>query len=334
MREPLGRIIGDDDDFFYWISNAWGCIAVLNAALESGLLDRLGEAPVGIDELAGALALPSDKLSRLIDFLAAHELVALDGDGRVRSCAATERMRHASAFIRNSKGSMMAGSQLYPGLRDGKTPFEVQFGQPVFDYFPQHPAEAERFGEFMAFMTRRIERFVFSQHAFAPFEVAVDVGGSHGGLLLRLLQEHPGRRGVLFDLPNVAESVREAVRTAPAGDRVEVVGGNFFEAVPEGDLYLVKMILHDWDDEACIAILRNIRRAMRPGGRIAIIEHVMPERPEPGEGLVMDLAMMVWSTGRERRLREFEALFAGAGLRLDRLTANPRGQSVIEAVEG
>jgi hypothetical protein len=126
--------------------------------------------------------------------------------------------------------------------------------------------------------------------------------------------------------------VADGIKAAPEGDRVEVVGGSFFEEVPKADLYLIKMILHDWDDAECVKILETIRKAIPLGGRIAVIDYLLPEVPTPTEGLSMDLAMMIWDTGQERKLSEFEALFAAAGFRLDRVSENPHGQSVIEAV--
>jgi hypothetical protein len=332
MKQTLGQLVRDPDAFFLSIAEGWAAIAVLNAALECGLLDRLDAEPVATADLALELGVPADKLSRLLNFLAAHQLVILDADGRVSQSEATPHLRDAASFIGNAKITNLAASRLSDGLRQGMPPFEVCFGQPVFEYFARHPEDAAQFGQFMAYMTAKVERFVFGQHRFEPFDLAVDVGGSHGGLLVRLLQEHSEASGVLFDLPHVAQTMRDTLRAGPAGDRIDIVSGNFFEQVPEGDLYLLKMILHDWDDDECRAILRSVRRAIRPGGRVAVIEHLLPERPEPGEALIMDLAMMVWDTGRERKLSEYEALFEAAGFRLDRVSQNPHGQSVIEAI--
>jgi hypothetical protein len=143
---------------------------------------------------------------------------------------------------------------------------------------------------------------------------------------------HPESRGVLFDLPEVTAMVADSVRAAAHGDRVEIVGGSFFESVPEADLYLLKMILHDWSDPECVKILESIRKAIRPGGRIAVIDHVKPETPRPHSANAMDIAMLVWDTGKERKRSEFEELFEASGFRLDRLTENANGPGVIEAV--
>ena len=114
--------------------------------------------------------------------------------------------------------------------------------------------------------------------------------------------------------------------------RVEVLGGSFFDGVPAADLYTLKQILHDWHDDECRQILHRIREAMHPGARVAVIDHVLADIPEPDESISTDIAMMVWDTGRERKLGDFAALFTSAGFRIDRLTANPNGHSVIEIV--
>lgn len=124
-----------------------------------------------------------------------------------------------------------------------------------------------------------------------------------------------------------------AVKSAEHGERVKFIGGDFFTSVPDGgDLYLLKMILHDWDDEECINILKSIRAAIAPGGRVTVIDYVLPEVPQPHPSNSMDLWMMIWATGRERKLSEFKLLFDAAGFSFDRVTKNPEGQSVIEAV--
>jgi hypothetical protein len=196
----------------------------------------------------------------------------------------------------------------------------------------EHSALAASFSGLMAHLSKLVETFLFTQHVFKPFAVAVDIGGNHGGLLLALLDQYPGTRGILFDLPEVTERMADAVRSAQHGERVELVGGDFFQAVPTADLYLLKMILHDWNDGECINILTNIRKSMNPGGRIAVIDCILPETPRPHYGNAMDMVMMVWTTGKERKLSEFKVLFAAAGLTLDRVTENPAGQSVLEAV--
>jgi SAM-dependent methyltransferase len=185
----------------------------------------------------------------------------------------------------------------------------------------------------MSLTTAMAEKVIFAQHSFAPFTLAVDVGGNHGTLLLRLLADHPDARGILFDMPAVVAQAANRLASDPAGSRVEAVGGSFFESVPAGgDLYVMKQILHDWDDAQCAAILANVRKVIAPGGRLAIIDRLLPETMRPHPAWNMDLYMMLWSTGRERKLSEFTALLDATGFKLDRVTENDNDPCVIEAV--
>jgi hypothetical protein len=153
-----------------------------------------------------------------------------------------------------------------------------------------------------------------------------------GDFLLGVLAEYPGAKGILFDLPETVTMARTAIAASPLAGRVEIVGGSFFEEVPSADLYTLKQILHDWHDEECEQILGNIRRAINSGGRLAVMDHILNDTPAPDEAQGTDVAMMVWDTGRERKLADFERLFAATGFAIDRVTRNPGGHSVIEAV--
>jgi hypothetical protein len=329
LYQTLGQTLSDPTEFFWWLNNALHSHLVLNAANRAGLFERLGDTPVSVDELSAGCGIPSDKLARLLYFLAAEEVVILLPDGSVKGTAASRKLPAMQAKLDNFIHGFEAGICLYEGLHNGRTPYEERFGKPVF---AEHPERAASFAGLMAHMSGMVEAFVFTQHAFKPFKMAADIGGNHGGLLLKLLDQYPGTRGILFDLPEVITMVTDSVSSTQHGGRVELVGGDFFQAVPAADLYLLKMILHDWSDAECVTLLQNIRRTMHPDGRIAVIDCVLPETPRPDFGNAMDMAMLIWTTGKERKLSEFKALFAAADLTLDRVTENPAGQSVVEAV--
>ena len=157
--------------------------------------------------------------------------------------------------------------------------------------------------------------------------LAVDVGGANGALLRLLQQANPALRGIVFDRPDVAAAVAVDI----AGDRTEVIGGDFFESVPAGDLYLLKFILHDWDDESCVKILSRCRSVFLVG-RIAIIDFLIGDRDDPGVMALMDLNMLAVAVGKERALAEFDALLAKAGLRRIAVQISDSPQSIIEAV--
>lgn len=332
LNQKLSEHFKTPDDMFAWASSAPIGLACMNMALESGLADTVLAAAAPLGALAAEIGVPEDKLRRIVTYLAAHDLLSLSEDGVVGPTPHTALMRDYAACLQISVMRTFAGSQLYAGLREGKTPYEVHFGQPVFEHLAANPELGAVFGDYMGFMTGRVLAFLHANHRFEPFDVAVDVGGSSGELLLSVLEHYPGTRGILFDRSNVLAQAEPRVRASALNDRVELVAGDFFDAVPPADLYLLKQILHDWDDAECARILATIRKAVVPGGRIAVIDHLLSDTPTPSEGLSTDIGMMIWSTGRERTRSEFETLFAESGFRLDRISENPNGHSVIEAV--
>lgn len=331
-KAAIGQFFDNPDDLFNWANNAALGLSLIKMANESGIAARLLTGPASVAELALAGELPADRLGRILDFLVAHELIAAGEDGLLRATRRTEMMHEAANFFRILDFSFPMGQQILPALRSGKTPFEVAFGQPVFPYFAVHPEEAADFGNFMGWMTRRIERFLFMHHPFQPFATVADIGGSGGDLLLAVLEQYPGTRGILFDLPEVVERARPVIAASPLAERVEIVGGSFFERVPVADLYLLKQILHDWHDDECRQILGQIRAVIAPEGRVAVIDHLLGDVPAPDESQGTDIAMMLWDTGRERKRHEMEAVLVSSGFRVDRVTANPAGHSVVEAV--
>jgi len=306
---------------------------VLLAIAQTRLLDFLDAGPVTAQEIAGQGDFDADKVFRILRFLAAQQVIDLGEGGRFHHSARSRLLQQHASGLRFLREAMGAAQGLSQCLKSDRSAFECNFGMPVFDYMAQHPEMARYFADLMKRTTAVMEAFVFARHRFEPFELAVDVGGSHGGLMMALLDRYPEARGVVFDLPHTAELAAGIMAQSSVADRIEARGGNFFEAVPAGgDLYLLKQILHDWNDDECIRILRSIRAAIRDRGRLALIEYLLPEAPEHHPGFVMDVHMMVLSTGRERTLSEYAALLGSAGFALDRVTENAKGLSVAEAI--
>jgi len=332
MNKTIAQLLDDDRDWFNWINGMWVSMTVLRFLYESKLLEQLGEAPVSFESLSAAMGIPVDKLERLAAYFAAQGVLDMPGDGTVAHNRHSRRLLEEMDTVGVCLHALGAGTPMHEALRQGRTPHQLRYGKPVFEYLAGDPETAKNFAGLMSLLTSLANRFVFSQHRFESFELAVDVGGNHGELLFALLQYYPQARGVLFDLPEVTHKVAESVRKSEYGGRIEIVGGDFFASVPAADLYLLKMILHDWSDEECVRILGSIRAAIRPQGRLAVIETLLPETPCPHPANNLDIAMMVWGTGHERKRSGFEALFAKSGFRLDRITENPDGPSVIEAV--
>lgn len=177
-----------------------------------------------------------------------------------------------------------------------------------------------------------IEPALLAAHAFAPFDMAVDVGGGQGSLLCGVLARHPDARGILFDLPEIADGPDSAWSASAEADRISPWGGDFFRSVPVADLYLLKDVLGEWTDAHCRVILRAIRSAIVPQGRVAIVDLVMPDDAGPHAGYPTDLTMMGVMGGRERSVTEYSELFRATGFRLERVTPLPSHLSVLEAV--
>ena len=173
-----------------------------------------------------------------------------------------------------------------------------------------------------------------SAYDFPRFDTAIDIGGSMGTLLNLILDRYAQARGIVFDLPDVVERAEAAWAAEGGADRLSGIGGNFFEAVPAGgDLYLLKMILHDWNDDQCVEILKNIRKAINPGGSLCIIEILVPEDFSPHPGWMADFNMMALTGGRERNRGEYERLLEAAGFRLEKASElAPTNFNILEAV--
>jgi hypothetical protein len=236
--------------------------------------------------------------------------------------------------VQTAPGHWLSWARLDGTVKEGKAQVEKALGSDIWTYFNQNPGELRTFAEAMTGLSTGLVGAVLEVHDFGEVSRVVDVGGSQGVFLAGVLSQRPAARGVLFDLPQVIAEAGEPLRRAGVADRVETVGGNFFESVPEGgDLYLLKHILHDWDDAACIKILENCREAMAPGGKVAVAEMVIGGYADPpGPAIFLDLNMMVMLPGRERTVEEFAALFAAAGLQLSKVVPTKSPIVLLEAV--
>lgn len=212
---------------------------------------------------------------------------------------------------------------------DGKPSFDRIFGMPLFEYYARNPRAVAVFNDGMAQYTGRENEPVALAADIPPGAHVVDVAGGQGGLLRAILHHHPTVTGTLFDLEHVLPGNVLAADEALAG-RWRLAAGDFLQAVPAGDLYLVKRILHDWDDGTCVTLLRNCT-----GGRVLVVDAVIPEGDVPHPAKVIDLLMLSLMPGHERTAAQFERLFARAGLRLGRVTGlPPLAVSLVEALPG
>jgi len=314
--------------------------AGLAVAAELGLADLLSARPQTAHELATAVGANPDALARLLRALAAQRCFCLGRDGRYHNTRLSDALRRDAphslrdfARYQGSPHNLRAWSDFAQTVRDGRSAFERVHGASTWEFFARHPTDGAIFAGAMEELTSNEAEGIAAAFPFDRFRSLCDIGGGHGALASAILRRHPRLRGTLLDDPGTLAGVRERLQSSDVRDRLEVLGGNFFEGVPEGyDLYLLKDVLHDWDDARSLRILENCRRAMRGESRLLIIEILL----EPGEarfpGTFADLQMMaVCSEGRQRSRADFEKLLEGAGLQLQRIWRTPRFSSVVEA---
>jgi hypothetical protein len=310
-------------------------------AAELRLADYLAHGPKTAAEVADAVSAHAPSLYRLMRALAMVGVLVEHEGERFTLTPVGECLRsnvpgsqRAMAMMLGRPWRLAALGELTHSVRTGESSFEKVFGASIFEWFARHPEEAAIFNDAMTSGSAPTSEGVAKSYDFSPFQRVADLGGGHGFLLSAILQAHPATRGVLFDLPHVAKGAKDLLDRAGVADRCEVVTGSFFEAVPAGcDAYVMKHILHDWDDASCAKILRLCREAMGDAGKVLVVESVVTPPGVPSFAKLLDLQMLSTTHGgKERTEREFAELFATAGLRLTRVVPTPFRVSVIEAV--
>jgi hypothetical protein len=307
-------------------------------AARLGIADLLAAGPLSADVLAEATHSHPDALYRALRAMAARGIFAESAGRQFALTSLSEFLRAAhpdslrGTAIRCGGSWYRAYGDLPYSVATGKNAFHHVHGQSLFEYLVDHPNESEMFDHAMTSSAKKAVPTVLEAYDFSWAQTVVDVAGGQGMLLSAILRAHPQMRGVLFDLPHVVAGAERLLREAGVADRCEVVGGDFFERVlPRGDLYTLRFIIHDWEDEPAAAILRNCAQAMHPQGKVALIEMVLGEPNSAELGPLMDLDMLLIPGGRERTAEEYERLLATAGLRLTRIVPTKGFACVLEA---
>lgn len=323
----------------YWVSQS------LYVAAQLGIADHLADGARTVDELARLTNTHADTLHRLLRALAGVGVFATDdaangikdGDVRFRLTPLATYLQTGDQTMRamtihmGEQPSWRAWGNLLHTVQTGETAFVHANGQEVFPYYAAHPASNEPFNQAMTNFSALVGDAVLKAYDFSPFQKIVDIGGGHGSLLAAILKSNPQARGVVFDLEATTAKARENLQAQGLASHCEAVGGDFFAAVPAGgDAYTLKFIIHDWDEERALTILRNVHRAMRDDGKLLLIETLVPESNEPSFAKLFDLHMAVMTGGRERTERQYAELFAKAGFRLTRIVPTEGLMSVIE----
>ena len=315
---------------------------LLYVAAELGLADHLADGPMDSAELAALAGADPGALRRLLRALVQVGACRMAEGGRFGLTPLGECLRsdapgsqRALARLFGHDAFWRAWGQLLHSVRTGETAFDHALGHGIFAHLAAEPEYVPRFNAGMAGSSPAVTAALVAAYDFGRFGTVVDVGGGTGSLLTAILRAHPGPRGVLFDLPHSRERGEAAVADAGLAGRCVFAGGDFFAGVPSGgDAYLLKLILHDWDDERALAILEQCRRAMPPAGTLLVLEHVLPpDDDQPAlNAVMMDITMLVIVGGRERTAAEFDRLFAQAGFRLTRVISTAAPLSIIEGV--
>jgi hypothetical protein len=317
----------------FWVSR------LLFAAADLKLADHLANGAKTGEEVAAATGMHARTMHRFMRSLANFGILAEDGAGRFGLTTLGEALKSDAPGSARSTILALAGQaqwrawEQFPfSLETGNTAMEKAWGVPLFDYLAAHPEEASYFSEAMVGIHGPEPPAVAAAYDFSGFEKIVDVGGATGNMLVNVLGRHAGPKGVLFDRPHVTTDAPALIAKAGLTDRISIETGDFFEGVPTGgDAYILSHIIHDWNEDQCLTILGHCRKAMKPSGKLLIVEFVLPAGNTPHFGKLADMVMLAIPGGEERTEDEYATLLAKAGFRLNRVVPTASDVSVVEA---
>jgi hypothetical protein len=305
--------------------------AVVAVTARMGLADHLAHGPRTAVELAEATGANHLTLRRFLRACVSVGLMDLVGEDQfalnaIGACLRSDiRSMHGFALGMGQPAHLRPFEHLYEGVMESRPVARDALGMEMWEYYDAHPEAMATLTEHLDEVTAELAPLVVEAYDFSRFRNIVDVGGNQGYFLAALLDAAPQATGVLFDRPEVMDAAGELVNGRHLEDRVRLVGGDFLEGVPEGgDLYILKGILHDWDDEHVAQILGNCHRAAQPGSTLLSFEGMARSQP-PFDPLIhlIDLGMLLLVGGRERTREEFDELFGGAGYRIERVIPLP-----------
>ncbi len=313
----------------------------LYAAVRLNVADQLTAGPKSVAELATANGVNEDALYRILRLLAslgvfeevAPRTFGLTPPADVLRKDTPGSLRDMAVFLADPFHYRIYGNIMY-SLETGKPASEYTLGMPVFKYLEQDHEYSRVFNDAMTAMSAPVADAALEAYDFSGFGTLVDVAGGHGELLMSILKANPEVRGIVADLGHVVEGAKPRIANAGLSGRMQAVPCDFFQSVPSGgDAYLMKHIIHDWDDERAAVILRNIANAMGSrAGKVILLEWVIPAGPTPDLSKIIDIEMLLFPGGRERTAGEFKSLFERSAFRMTRVIPTKSPLSVIEAV--
>ncbi|MGK0187127.1 MAG: hypothetical protein ACI9R3_002913 [Verrucomicrobiales bacterium] len=315
---------------------------LVSLALELDVPKHLAAGTLSLEELSERTGSPPDRLRRLLRGMVWADILQQDSAGgfvltEVGMLLVGSGPATIDSFFRiNSQIYYHGWGALRAFSESGSIPFENFNGEPVFDHMSKNPDLRDLFHGEMKTATAKDAKAIAATHPFPETGRILDIGGGFGQLISQILHHHPGLQGAVFDLPALRDDAVSFLSENGLTDRCSFQAGSIFEPFEPNepaDLYLLKWVLHDWDDEACLRILSNCAQTMSDDTRLLVIERLMPETTSPNEDMVQrDLNMLVLNGGQERTLEEYGALFARAGLNLESTTTGPNGFSILTTV--
>jgi hypothetical protein len=305
-----------------------------------GIADLLGERALSGEELASTANVDPRALYRLLRTLSMADVVSESHDHRFTLGPLGEALRNdvpgsmrAWAIFSGEPFYLQAWEQIVHSIQTGRPAWDHVHKASVFEYIGKHPEAAQIFDQAMTSLSAAEAPAILDAYDFSSVRKLADIGGGQGLLLRTILKSSPKTTGVLFDRPDAVDGVEAQLRKDGLAERCEVVAGDFFPAVPVGaDAYLLKYVIHDWDDERSLAILKNCRRAMTNEARLLLVETIVPKPGEPHFAKLQDLEMMVVAGSQERTVDEYSRLLGQAGFRLARVVPTTEPASILEAV--
>jgi hypothetical protein len=309
------------------------------AAVKLGIADVLAEGPLTASELAATIDTDPGATHRLLRSLAMQSIFSERADGRFEMTSLAQALRTDSPMsIRPLL--LMLGHPLYwehwgrltDSVRSGRTSVETEYGLTLFELLDQEPEVARIFNDAMTCVSAMTIPPVLAAYDFTRADTIVDVGGGNGQLLAAVLVATPQARGVLFEQESLEAKAREVFEGAGVADRCHVETGSFFDTVPSGgDVYLLKHVIHDWNDDSSGKILRRVHDAMGPDSLLLLIESVLPRGNKSHFGKYLDLDMLIFAGGKERTQREYSQLLRDNGFSLRRIVPTVAHLSIVEA---
>jgi len=301
--------------------------------------DLLEQGPLSAVEIAERTGTNADAMARTLRALVFTGVFSRRADGKFennrmsRALLDADDSSRAFAMYFASKSNQHAWADFAETLRTGKNAFDRVHGSSIWDWFDAHPEERETFARAMMSITIAEGAGIATTYPFGEAQKVCDVGGGRGTLLSEILLHHPNVQGVLVDAPGVLESAKSLLDARGVRGRVELVPGSFFDAVPSGaDVYVLKTVLHDWDDERSMKILSVVRAAMKPGARLVIVDFIVEADCDHYAVMIDTHMMLVCGEGRERSPADFERLLQATGFRVERVLSTSTGMGIVEGV--